>query len=136
MSARPRHAPLRAAAGLTLVEVMIALLVLTVGIMAVAKLFPAGTRSQLSARMEDVAGGYASEQFEKLRGLATTSSALSVGRHPSSGFDTLGTSRAWRRYYVVTQMSSPLDSLLKIDCTVQWQQATTDSIHMTGYLFP
>ncbi len=136
MSRDAHAAPGRGSAGLTLIEVMIALVVISLGIMAVARMFPADTRSQLASRMQGTAGEYANEQFEKLRGLPKTDASLSVGRHPSSGFDSLGTSKAWRRYYVVTQMAAPLDSLLKIDTTVQWKLATTDSVRLTGYLFP
>lgn len=136
MSSRSRIVPGAHSAGLTLVEVLIALLVISVGIMAVAKLFPAGSRSQVASRMESVAGQYANEQFEKLRGLARTSSPLSAGRHPAAGYDSLGTLKSWRRYYVVTQMTSPLDSLLKVDVAVQWKSSKPESLRMSGYVFP
>src|SRR5262249_13160082 len=122
--------------GLTLVEVLIALVVLTVGILGLAKIIPAGSRSEVAARMQTTACQYTNEAFEKMRGLAKTDAALSLGRHPASGFDTLGTTRAWRRYYVVTQMASPLDSLYKVDSIVLWQSTKPESIRISSYIMP
>lgn len=136
MTSRPPAAPLPRAAGLTLVEVLIALVVISVGVMSIARLFPADNRSQLASRMERTAGQYANEQFELLRGVAKTTSALSTGRHPSSGYTNLGTTSAWKRYYVVTQMAAPLDSLMKIDVIVRWQSSKAESVLITGYMFP
>ncbi len=122
--------------GLTLVEVLIALVVLTLGILGLAKIIPAGSRSEVAARMQTTACQYANETFEKMRGLPKTDAALSLGRHPSFGYDTLGTSKAYQRCYVVAQMASPLDSLYKVDTTVLWQTTKPDSIHITSYIMP
>ena len=124
-----------ASTGFTLIEVMIALVVLSIGILAMARLFPLASGSQVSSKMQSTAGQYADEQFEALRGIAKTSLALTPGRHPSTGFDTLGTG-AWRRYYVVTQMPAPLDSLLKLEVTVKWNSSEPESVRMSGYLMP
>ena len=78
-------------AGLTLVEVLIALVVLTVGILAIARILPAGSRSELAARMQTVGCQYANETFEKVRTLPRTDPALSLGRHPA----TVSTMDAW-----------------------------------------
>ena len=121
-------------AGLTLVEVLIALVVLTVGILAIARILPAGSRSELAARMQTVGCQYANETFEKVRTLPRTDPALSLGRHPATGFDTLQTS--WRRCYIVAQMPSPLDSLLQVETTVLWRSTRPDSIKLTSYVMP
>jgi Tfp pilus assembly protein PilV len=47
--------------GTTLAELMIALLVLSLGILAMGQLFPAGSRNQLQARMTTTASYYAQE---------------------------------------------------------------------------
>ncbi len=123
-------------AGLTLVEVMIALVLMTIGILALGKVLPAGSRSETAARLQGSGALYANETFETLRGQARVSSSLTAGRHPSSGYDSLGTSKAWRRYYVVSAMSSPLDSLLKVQAIVRWGSVKPDSVTLTGYLMP
>jgi len=127
---------LRTSPGFTLVEVIIALVVLSVGILVIASVFSTGSRSQVQSRMESTAGQYADEEFEVLRGLARNDVLLAAGRHPSTDYDSLGVNRAWRRYYVITPMSSPLDSLLKVQTVVIWRAQDLDSVAMTGYLNP
>lgn len=122
--------------GLTLVEVMIALVLISIGILALARLMPAGSRSELASRMQSTAGQFADEPFESLRGQLKTSTALSAGRHPAAGYDSLGTSKKWLRYYSVSQMSAPLDSLLKVQAVVRWTSSKPESVSITGYLMP
>ena len=136
MNRRPGSERDAGVAGMTLVEMTIALVVIAVGIMAIARLFPADSRSQLAGRMQTTAGEYANDQFEKLRGVTKTSASLSAGRHPVAGFDSLGTKKSLQRYYLVSQMAAPLDSLLKIDVTVRWQSSKAESLRLSGYLFP
>jgi prepilin-type N-terminal cleavage/methylation domain-containing protein len=121
---------------MTLVEVMIALVVLGIGILAVAQLFPHGAHAQVDSRMLETGVQYANEQFEKLRSLTSTDPALAAGRHPATGFDSLGTTRAWLRSYVISSMPAPLNSLLRLDVTVQWKTTRPESIAMSGYLNP
>ena len=122
--------------GLTLIEILIALSVLSLGILAFARVYPIVMRTMLNSRMTTTATQYANEGLEVLRGKSRNNSLLTAGRHPASGFDTLGTSRAWRRCYVVTQMAAPLDSLLKVDVTVRWTVTKPESVQISGYLFP
>jgi prepilin-type N-terminal cleavage/methylation domain-containing protein len=136
MTTRSRRPSPSDSAGLTLIEVMIALIVLSVGMLAIARLFPTGSRSQVASRMRTTADQYADETFENLCGLPRSNPAWSPGRHPVSGFETLGATRAWRRYYVVSSMPSPLDSLVKVQATVGWTSARRESVSITGYLLP
>lgn len=128
--------PMDAASGMTLIEVMIALIVLSIGIMALARILPAGSRSELSSRMQSTAVGYGNDVFESVRGLPRTDAQLSAGRHPAAAFDTLGTLRSWRRYYIVTPMAAPLDSLVKIDAMVFWRDTKPESLRFTSYIRP
>jgi type IV pilus modification protein PilV len=134
---RPRHMPaIHDASGVTLVEILVALVVLSLGILALGRVLPQGARSELSARMDNTAGQYANEVFETLRGQARSSAALATGRHPAAGFDSLGTLRSWRRYYVVTPMAAPLDSLLMVRSVVRWNSPKPESVVISGYLMP
>ena len=126
----------RGESGLTLIEVAIALTLLTLGVLAVGRMLPLGARSELAARMQSTACQYANEQFETLRGVRRLNSSLSLGRHPASGFDSLGTRKSWRRCYVVSQLGAPLDSLLKLDTTVYWKSSKPESLRISGYLMP
>jgi Flp pilus assembly pilin Flp len=126
----------RGESGVTLIEVAIALTLLTLGILAVGRLLPLGARSELAGRMQSTACQYANEEFETLRGVSKQNSALSLGRHPAAGFDTLGTKKSWRRCYVVSSMAAPLDSLLKLDTTIYWKSSKPESLSLSGYLMP
>ena len=120
--------------GTTLAELMIALLVLTLGVLAVGQLFPAGSRNQLQSRLTTAASYYTQEKLEQLAGQSWTGSDLTDGRHPPSGFDSLGTSAQWQRFYQVTTMASPLDNLKLVTVTVQWTYMGARSVTATTYV--
>lgn len=120
--------------GTTIAELMVALVVLSIGILAVAQLFPAGTRTQLEARMTNTANYYAQEKLEQLRNVAWSDSTLDSGTHPTGGTEPLGTLGQWQRYYVVSVMPSPLDNLKKVEVTVRWVRGSPDSVMSTTYV--
>ncbi len=120
--------------GSTLIELMIALVMLTIGILAVGQLFPAGSRSQLQARMTTAANYYVQEKFEQLAGVSWTDASLSDGRHPASDFETLGSAGQWHRFYEVSTMASPLDNLKKVTVTVEWAYLGNRSVTSTTYV--
>jgi Tfp pilus assembly protein PilV len=118
-----------------MVELMIALVVLALGILAVSRLFPAGTRSQLQSRMLTSANFYAQQKLEDLGRLAWNDPALTDGRHPAGTVnEQLGTSGQWARYYNVTTMTSPLDNLKKVTVTVSWTFMGARQVQTTTYL--
>lgn len=120
--------------GTTLAELMVALVILSIGILAVAQLFPAGTRTQLEARMTSTANYYAQEKLEQLRNTSWTDSTLAIGTHPTSGTEPLGTLGQWQRSYVVSLMPAPLDNLKKVEVTVQWVRGGLHSVTSTTYV--
>ena len=73
------------AAGLSLIEVMIAMVILSIGVMAIAGLMATGSRSQVGSRMETTAGHYIDEKFESLRGQTRVSADMSAGDIPPRG---------------------------------------------------
>lgn len=120
--------------GTSIAELMIALVVLSIGILAVAQLFPAGTGTQVQARMTNTANYYAQEKLEQLRSLDWTAADLSAGRHPASGTESLGTSGQWQRFYEVTTMAAPLGNLKRVDVTVSWIRNVPRSMTTTTYV--
>ena len=132
------HAPIPDDRGFTLVEMLIAIIVLAVGILAVGRMFPAGTRAQVQDHLLTGANAYAQEQLENLSTKAWSDTALSAGPHPSaSGTEVLGTTNQWQRSYLVTAMAAPLDNLKKIDVTVTYSGAglsSARSVVATTYL--
>jgi type IV pilus assembly protein PilV len=119
---RPPHSiPISSQRGASLIELLIALLVLALGILALGQLFPAGTRGQLKDRMMTTGSLYAQEKIEQLAPLNWSSADLTVGRHPAGvATEALGNNGAWKRFYQVDVMDAPLDNLKKITVTVSW----------------
>lgn len=123
MSAHPAHTR-RSERGSTLAELMVALVILSIGLLAVAQLFPAGARGQTQDRMMTIANYYAQETIEYLSGTDWSHPDLLAGRHPAgTALESLGDSGAWKRYYEVAIMQPPLDNLKKITVTVTWNGA-------------
>jgi Tfp pilus assembly protein PilV len=106
---------------MSLVELMIALVVLAVGILAVGRMFPTGARSQVQDRLRIGANYYAQEGIEQLTGRTWSDPMLADGRHPAgTAMDSLGGGR-WLRFYQVTTMTGSLNNLKKVDVTVNFQ---------------
>jgi Tfp pilus assembly protein PilV len=121
--------------GTSLIELMIALVVLSLGILAVAQLFPAGTRGQVQDRMATAGSYYAQEKLEDLNRVAWADNALTVGRHPLGlATEDLGPTGKWHRFYDVSILPAPLDNLKKVTVTVTWTFMGTRSVQTTTYL--
>ena len=121
--------------GTSLIELMIALVVLSLGILAIAQMFPAGARGQAQDRMVTAGSYYADEQLEQLNRLTWTDPALTTGRHPpGTATVDLGATGKWHRYYEVTPLPAPLDNLKRVTVTVTWDFMGTRSVQATTYL--
>ena len=135
MDHRPDSSSRSSERGISLVEVLIALVVLSVGIMAIGGIFPAGTRTELQTRMQSTANYYAQQQLEQLAALHWDDAALNAGRHPAGAVcDTLGTTKAWVRFYQVDLMANPLDDLKRVRVNVSWTYRGTRSVIDTIYV--
>jgi type II secretory pathway pseudopilin PulG len=137
MTHAPRHTllPDRAERGASLIELMIALVVLSLGILAMAQLFPAGTRSQVQGRMTTAGSYYAQEKIEDLNRVSWSDASLTAGRHPAgTATENLGPSGKWHRYYNVSILPAPLDNLKKVQVVVTWDFLGARSVQSTTYL--
>jgi Tfp pilus assembly protein PilV len=117
--------------GASIVEMMVALLVLAVGILAVGQLFPAGTRGQQKDRMFTTANMLAHEQLETLRAADWFGPSMSIGAH---GPDSVGTARQYALTYVVAPMSAPMDQVKRIDVTVSYTFLWPRTVTATSYI--
>ena len=122
--------------GATLIEVLIALIVLSIGVLAVAQLFPAGSRTQAQNRQISNANYYVQQTFEELRSQGWSDASMSVGRHPAGiAVDTLGATRSLWRFYEVDILPAPLDNLKRVVVTMSWNRAKgVQSLRDTLYL--
>jgi prepilin-type N-terminal cleavage/methylation domain-containing protein len=119
--------------GATLIEVLVALVVLSIGILAVAGLFPAGSRTQVQDRMTTSASYYAQEKLEQLGRLPWNDAELTVGTHPATP-EPVGNGGAWRRTWQVEAMTGQLSNLKKVTVTVAWSLSGARSVSATTYL--
>lgn len=124
----------RSQRGMTLIELMVAMVVLTLGVLAVGRMFPAGSRAQLQDRMMTAGNNYAQQQIEQLQGLTWSDPAASLGRHPASGDVALGAGGQWHRFYQVDLLAAPLDNLKRVTVTVNWTFMGARSVTATTYL--
>ncbi len=130
-----RPQPSRDQHGFSLMELMVALVVISVGILALARLFPSATRAQEQSKLQAAATLYAQEKLEELSATSWSDAALSAGRHPAgTATENLGANGAWHRYYQVTAMAAPMDDLKKVTVTVTWRFQGNRSTSSTTYL--
>ena len=134
MRTRPESSQPAPERGVTLVELMIALVVLSLGVLALAQTFPAGGRKQARDRMFTAANGYMQDKVEELSTKNWGDADLTLGRHPASGFDSCGSSRKLLRYYEVASMANPLDNLRKVTVRMNWQYMGARACSTTIYV--
>jgi len=127
------HGP-RTERGTTLIELMVALTVLAVGVLAVAQLFPAGSRCQVRDRLRTEASQLAREKIEQLEVLDWADPALAAGLHPVGGPERLGSVGALGRAYQVDAMAAPLDNLKRVTVLVTWNQVRACSVQAVTYV--
>ena len=122
--------------GMSLVELLIALMVLAFGILAVGRMFPTAARSQVQDRLRIGANYYAQECLEQLTGRDWSDPMLVNGRHPAgTAVDSLGNGH-WTRFYEVSSMTGSLNTLKKVDVTVSYRSPSqgTKSVTATTYV--
>ena len=116
-----RHASDRR--GFTLVEMMIALVLFGVGMMALAQVLPNGLSVRDKARRMSVATSMAQEEVERLRNLPFNHADLGGGNHsdPDNPVD-----NAFQRTWVV-QNDTPVPDMKRIAVTVTFPTDSADS---------
>jgi type II secretory pathway pseudopilin PulG len=124
----------RSQRGITLVEVMIAILVMTTGILALGRLMPSAVRGTQSDRMLTQGNAYAQQKVEDLQTLVWSDPLIQDGRHPASSNEPLGANGQYQRYYDVASMAAPLDNLKKITVTVEWNWMGPHNVTATTYM--
>ena len=111
-----------------------ALTVLAVGIVAVARVFPSITGSQIEAKMLTTGTYYTREKVEELMALPWTDAALTDGRHPGgSATEDIGSNSQWHRFYNVTTLTGALSDLKRVTVTVWWVMQGSDTTTTTTY---
>ncbi len=126
----------RPAAGYSLTELMIVLVVLSVGILALARLIPTASRQQVRDRLRTSAAYYAQEKIEVLRSLTLDDPDMADGPHPIPGpSETVGPNGTYARSWTVSHLVPPLDNVARVDVLVTWNDSNgPDTVVATTYV--
>jgi Tfp pilus assembly protein PilV len=117
--------------GIGLIELLATLVMLAVGILAVAQLFQAGARGQQKDRMLSVASMHAQEKVEALGALDWSHADLTPGTH---GPESVGTSGVYVITYVVTVLPAPMELVKRVDLTVAYRYLGSRTETATVYV--
>lgn len=117
--------------GAGLIELMVALVVLTVGILAVSQLFPAGSRGQQKGRMLTTASMLAQEKLESLRAAGFDHADLTNGTH---GPIAVGNGGKYSLTYVVATLPVPMEQVKRVDMAVSYTYLRARSDTLTAYI--
>ncbi len=118
---------LRSNGGFSLVETMLAMTFLSVGLMSVAQMIPAGLAGVTQARVRTIAVQAAQERLDEIRSASLTDPELQPGTYAeTNGNYTLG--------WTVTN-NAPVVGSRRIDMSVTWQSSRgTQSADLTTYV--
>jgi type IV pilus assembly protein PilV len=112
--------------GFTLIEVMIGLVILAIGLLAIAGMQMTAVRGNFSSKNLTQASYVAQERLEFLRGLSFNDALLNLGSHSEVTKTISGT--AFVRSYTVAQEAIVNGSLKKITYTVTWNDGVNHSV--------
>jgi len=138
MAPRPRPLPPRRPArldGFSLIELMVALVLLGLGILSLANVFPLGSRSQLRDRLRSSGMGLAQQKMEQLRTESWSAANLNVGIHPdANGEDlTLTDEGTFNRRWIVESQAGAFADMKKVTVRVTWTYQRADTVDLVTY---
>jgi type IV pilus assembly protein PilV len=114
---------LRTQGGFTLVEMMIALLVFSIGVVALSQALPNGMQLRDRARRLSVATNMAQDHVERLRSLPFNDAALGNGDHTDAGNPLENTyTRRW-----TVENDSPIPGMKRVTVVVSFFTTSPDS---------
>jgi prepilin-type N-terminal cleavage/methylation domain-containing protein len=139
---RPRPLPPRrpahrsGEAGFSIIELMVALVLLGLGILSVANLFPLGSRTQVRDRLRTSAADVAQQKMEQLRISKWNEAVLDPGVHPDASGETivLDDEGTFNRRWIVESQAGAFADMKKVTVRVIWSyQARPDTIDLVTY---
>jgi prepilin-type N-terminal cleavage/methylation domain-containing protein len=121
--------------GFSLIELMVSLVLLGLGILTVANMFPLGSRMQLHDRLRTSAADLAQQKMEQLRMKGWSDADLDVGTHPDADGDTLSLvdEGTFVRYWVVEAQTGSFADMKKVTTRVVWTYQRPDTIDLVTY---
>ena len=122
-SSRWFRVPLDRAEGFTLVEIMVALLIFGIGLVALAQVLPRGMEVRDRGRRMTVASQLARQQVETMRGLPFDHADMNDGDHVDPR---VILNNSYRRRWTVTD-DTPLPGMKRIEVRVSFTTSESDS---------
>ena len=124
-----------AQAGFSIIELMVALVLLGLGILSLANLFPLGSQTQLRDRLRTSATDLAQQKMEQLRMRAWSDTDLDVGTHPDADGETLTLAEEGEfvRYWIVEAQTGSFQDMKKVTTRVVWTYQRADTIELVTY---
>lgn len=138
MLPRPRPLPPRRPAreaGFSLIELMVALVLLGIGLLSIANLFPMGSRSQLRDRMRTSAADLAQQKMEQLRVVTWSAPDLNAGTHPGGTGETIALpdEGTFNRRWIVESQAGAFADMKKVTVRVTWTYQVPDTVDLVTY---
>ena len=122
-------------AGMSIIELMVALVLLGLGILSLANLFPLGSRTQLRDRLRTSAADLAQQKMEQLRMKTWSDEELEVGTHPDVNGETLSLADegTFVRFWIVEAQAGTFADMKKVTTRVVWTYPRPDTIELVTY---
>lgn len=114
--------------GFTLLELLIALVILSIGLLGLAGLHIAAIRGNVSGFKISTATAIAQQRLEELKALDTTSTALAAGVYPDNNIVVQGIT--YNRSYTVVD-DTPVIGTSTLTITITWTDPTSGLTHTT-----
>ncbi len=120
--------------GFSVVELMVALVVLGLGILGLANLFPLGSSTQMRDRLRTSAADLAQQKMEQLRLLVWSDANLTAGTHPNTAETlVLGDEGTFQRSWIVTTGTGTFADMKRVVVRVTWNFQRADTFNLTSY---
>lgn len=118
--------------GFTIIEVIVTMVILSLGILGIARLMPLGARVAQHARLLTRASEYAQQKLEEIKTFKSNDARLSAGTHIEPGL--LDTVFQFQRWYEVTD-DVPMTDMKLVVVTVAYKTTIRqDTLRMRTYI--
>jgi Tfp pilus assembly protein PilV len=131
----PPARPAARADGFSTVEVLVALVVLGLGILGLANLFPYGSQAQLRDRFRTSATELAQQKMEQLRLKSWDDPDMIDGIHPAAAGESLQIQNEGRylRLWTVQTQAGAFADMKKVTVDVRWRFQRPDTVRLQSY---
>lgn len=121
---------IKSSLGMTMVELLVAMVILATGILSIAGVVPLAMKSITKSRVLTKASEYNQQQIEILKKAGFNS--LPTGAYTSTTYNPSGDTN-YRQFWSVTANVNGVTSIRMVTVTTTWTPAFNDSISLVSY---